>query len=1398
MRISRLFTRSVIGSSSFNPPRKRRRRNGNLQALQIEALEPRQMLAALLGQADFELLGSFRVPQGQNAQSTFAYGGTAPAFNPANNSLFVVGHDHHQAIAEISIPTLVSSSNKNDLNTASFIQPFQDIQSQVPNWTLNSAAKIGGLEVVDGTLVGTFYEYYDGDYSGADSHFQLSSTDLSTASVTGLQSVGNQGGGNVGGYMTPIPLEWQDELGATHLTGQSALAIVGRTSAGPAVSGFDPNNLASGNTPAINYLRYPISNPLRPVETTNPFFNLTTEITGVVFPENSSSVIFIGSHGTGEYCYGDPEECNDPARGGKGTHSRGGEYEYQAWAYDVNDFIAVKNGLKQSWEIQPYDVWTFDLPIDEASKRIGGVSYDSATGQLYVAQQNADFTGAPYPIINVFQLPFGDGDDPGTQANPPAISGVTAQDVLTSTATISWSTDVPANGRVEYGPSNSLGQTTTLNSVLKSNHSFTLTGLDQGQTYFFRVISQGADGQTTTSATTSFTTASDPVTDPTDDTDQAWTYSNARPLPPADPASTISVSTVSQLRNAVASLQSGQTISIAPGEYNLAGVVDALYVPQGISDWAIRGASGDRNDVVIRGNGMSGSVSFGFWIGNSTGGIIADLTIDSVREHGIIANAGSHDMLLHNLHIIDVGDQFIKFNPSAPGSGSDRGIVEYSVFEYRTTAPDSYTNAIDVHGGDQWQIRSNLFKNFIAPTSGGLAGPAVLMWNGSANTVVDGNTFINNARGISLGLLDNANGNDHQGGTVSNNMFYRSGGLSSSIDVPILLADSPGTRVVHNTILDLAGYPNAIEYRFAATNAVVIGNNLTNGSIVARDSASGQLTGNLSTATAAMFVDPSAGDLHLRSTATAAIDRGFAGLDLASDFDQQQRDSQPDVGADEYEGTTPPTNLPPQIDNQTFSVSENSNAGTLVGTITASDPDDSSLNFQLVSGNTNSAFAINPTNGEIRINSSAALNYEIRSSFDLNVRVSDAQGLSDSAVVRINVLNVNEQPTVTGQTFEIADSATLGTVIGRVTPTDPDLSDTLELAIIGGNATGQFSINPVSGDIVLAQLLATGPSLTTLIVQVTDAGGLSSTAEVIVSVTSEQPQDSTAVVSFSFSEGRGSRITDNLGRAGRIRGAQWTDGVVGNALSFDGNNDWVTVADRDDLDFSNHLTMSVWVKPDSVGDWQSVILKENRGGLAYGLYTSNDQGLPAAYVNLGGSDIGVTGSSPLQLNQWSHLAATFDGSNLKLFVNGQQVGQVAASGNIIATSGKLRLGGNRVWGEYFHGDLDEAKIYGEALSAAQIDSESQSYTSSQTLQSILSPLNSPSSSLVSEAQISSAVASTEVPELSLTLSGSVSSAESKEENLTDTTSSGYTAIIDALMSAEFDFSNWWRNWTSWS
>jgi Concanavalin A-like lectin/glucanases superfamily len=75
------------------------------------------------------------------------------------------------------------------------------------------------------------------------------------------------------------------------------------------------------------------------------------------------------------------------------------------------------------------------------------------------------------------------------------------------------------------------------------------------------------------------------------------------------------------------------------------------------------------------------------------------------------------------------------------------------------------------------------------------------------------------------------------------------------------------------------------------------------------------------------------------------------------------------------------------------------------------------------------------------------------------------------------------------------------------------------------------------------------------------------------------------------------------------------------------------------------------------------------------------------------------------VNHWSHLAVSYDGTTLRLYVNGAQVSSRATSGTILKTTDPLWIGGNQPYGEYFHGLIDEVRVYDRALGPAEVRAE---------------------------------------------------------------------------------------------
>jgi hypothetical protein len=201
------------------------------------------------------------------------------------------------------------------------------------------------------------------------------------------------------------------------------------------------------------------------------------------------------------------------------------------------------------------------------------------------------------------------------------------------------------------------------------------------------------------------------------------------------------------------------------------------------------------------------------------------------------------------------------------------------------------------------------------------------------------------------------------------------------------------------------------------------------------------------------------------------------------------------------------------------------------------------------------------------------------------------------------------------------------------------------------------------------------------------------------------PPPTGLVASYNFDAGTGTTVADLSGNAntGTITGATWsTAGKNGGALSFNGTSNYVQVADSASLDLTTGMTLEAWVNPAALGTaWRTVLFKAQSGGMVYSLYANQDTTRPVGQVNIGGEQ-NVVGAASLALNTWSHVAVTYDGSALRLYVNSAVVATTAVSGTIPVSTGVLRMGGNSVWGEWFGGLLDDVRIYSRALSASEL------------------------------------------------------------------------------------------------
>jgi hypothetical protein len=197
------------------------------------------------------------------------------------------------------------------------------------------------------------------------------------------------------------------------------------------------------------------------------------------------------------------------------------------------------------------------------------------------------------------------------------------------------------------------------------------------------------------------------------------------------------------------------------------------------------------------------------------------------------------------------------------------------------------------------------------------------------------------------------------------------------------------------------------------------------------------------------------------------------------------------------------------------------------------------------------------------------------------------------------------------------------------------------------------------------------------------------------------------VGAFGFEEASGTAATDSSGSGnnGTVSGAtRSTSGRFGRALSFDGAGDIVNVPDTSSLDLTTGMTLEAWVRPSALSGWRTVLMKEQTGGLVYAIYASTDAGRPSGHVYTS-SELDTQGTVALTANAWTHLALTYDGGTLRLYVNGNQASSRAVSGSILTSTGAVRIGGNNVWPEWFNGLIDEVRVYRRALTAAEVGAD---------------------------------------------------------------------------------------------
>jgi hypothetical protein len=266
------------------------------------------------------------------------------------------------------------------------------------------------------------------------------------------------------------------------------------------------------------------------------------------------------------------------------------------------------------------------------------------------------------------------------------------------------------------------------------------------------------------------------------------------------------------------------------------------------------------------------------------------------------------------------------------------------------------------------------------------------------SNIIDNVNIWNNVFNGHIGARTNVWGIQVPDNGVVTNVSIRNNIVQNFDYAPIFASQSPNS----NVSIDMLSVENNIFYNNGNSNFPLYSNITPTHYTVSN------------TITNPLFV--SATDFHLKETSSAIGNGIFIGTPVLTDKDGVNWNKPPSIGAYEYPSSS--GNNPPSLQDQGFRLNENSPNETTVGTVLATDPDvGQTLTYSIVSGNTNDAFALNTSTGEISVAHGAAVNVD----YALVVKVQDngVGELSSQATITISIIRTGIELTGNNHTIKV-------------------------------------------------------------------------------------------------------------------------------------------------------------------------------------------------------------------------------------------------------------------------------------------------------------------------------------------------------------------------------------------
>jgi hypothetical protein len=314
----------------------------------------------------------------------------------------MAGHSQHNAIAEFEIPAELSFETQlSDIPVAAVLQPYVKILNKKEIG--NTTDKINGILYLNQNLLVSSEIWYNGSADNPDNLQVFSNAlDIRSSGYKGMLQI--DGGAKAAGYISKIPAELIDKVGAEYLIGwASNYSITSRYSQGPSLYRFEPNQaidtvLTVDRTIDTDPLMvFPLFEGQQLVEGGNQYTSeispiwgpVSTAKYGLIIP-GTTYFLAIGQH-SGIHSGVGYKITQDNGRlcGGPCPYDSEDVYNY-FWIFDVNDMLKAE----QPWLVRPITSGKWGHPFDKGGAHgvIGG-TYDDEKNILYLALSSAGQTG---------------------------------------------------------------------------------------------------------------------------------------------------------------------------------------------------------------------------------------------------------------------------------------------------------------------------------------------------------------------------------------------------------------------------------------------------------------------------------------------------------------------------------------------------------------------------------------------------------------------------------------------------------------------------------------------------------------------------------------------------------------------------------------------------------------------------------------------------------------------------------------------------------------------------------------------------------------------------------------------------------------------------------------------